>query len=205
MMTKLGHDNQTWPLREPARGLENPSQAATLPVRHGTSMAWIVRGAPCRAASSPAGPPLAAHRRAPSLRPFRTACAHLSAANGIVSGPETDESPPRSATFVRWKSRHWVLRAALAGRCICSDGYREGTKSIRRCVYRRELDLDTLVCTRARTSRLRLQSRLLCPACGSHNITAVFEPPSSGQVQRRYLKLTSAASTRSPNAVPAAI
>ena len=30
----------------------------------------------------------------------------------------------------------------------CADGYREGTKSIRRCVYRKQLDLDTLVCTR---------------------------------------------------------
>ena len=26
----------------------------------------------------------------------------------------------------------------------CADGYREGTKSIRRCVYRKQLDLDTL-------------------------------------------------------------
>ena len=30
----------------------------------------------------------------------------------------------------------------------CSDGYREGTKSMRRCIYRRQLDIDTLVCTR---------------------------------------------------------
>jgi len=26
----------------------------------------------------------------------------------------------------------------------CSDGYHEGTKSIRRCVYRKQLDLETL-------------------------------------------------------------
>jgi len=25
----------------------------------------------------------------------------------------------------------------------CADGHREGTKSVRRCVYRRQLDLDT--------------------------------------------------------------
>jgi hypothetical protein len=31
----------------------------------------------------------------------------------------------------------------------CAEGYREDTKSIRRCVYRRQVDLDTLVCTRA--------------------------------------------------------
>jgi len=30
----------------------------------------------------------------------------------------------------------------------CAEGYREGTKSIQRCVYRKQLDLDTLVCTR---------------------------------------------------------
>src|SRR5271166_3002610 len=30
----------------------------------------------------------------------------------------------------------------------CSNGYREGTKSMRRCIYRKQLDLDTLVCTR---------------------------------------------------------
>jgi hypothetical protein len=30
----------------------------------------------------------------------------------------------------------------------CADGYREGTRSMRRCVYRRQLDLETLVATR---------------------------------------------------------
>ena len=30
----------------------------------------------------------------------------------------------------------------------CAKGYRESTKSIRRCVYRKQLELDTLVCTR---------------------------------------------------------
>ena len=30
----------------------------------------------------------------------------------------------------------------------CADGYREGTRSMRRCVYRKQLDLETLVCTR---------------------------------------------------------
>jgi hypothetical protein len=30
----------------------------------------------------------------------------------------------------------------------CIKGYREGTKSMRRCVYRKQLDLETLVSTR---------------------------------------------------------
>ena len=30
----------------------------------------------------------------------------------------------------------------------CASGYRESTRSMRRCVYRKQLDLETLVCTR---------------------------------------------------------
>ena len=30
----------------------------------------------------------------------------------------------------------------------CANGYREETRSMRRCVYRKQLDLETLVCTR---------------------------------------------------------
>jgi hypothetical protein len=59
----------------------------------------------------------------------------------------------------------------------CAKGYRESTKSIRRCVYRKQLDLDTLVCTRGPNFPLsRLESRLMCPSCGSHSVTVVFEP-----------------------------
>jgi hypothetical protein len=35
----------------------------------------------------------------------------------------------------------------------CADGYREGTRSMRRCVYRKQFDLETLVCTRGSNSR----------------------------------------------------
>ena len=63
------------------------------------------------------------------------------------------------------------------------QGYREGTKSMRRCLYRKQLDLDTLVCTRGPNFPLsRLESRLMCPACGSRSITVVFEPPTNRQV-----------------------
>jgi hypothetical protein len=65
----------------------------------------------------------------------------------------------------------------------CAKGYRESTRSIRRCVYRKQLDLDTLVCTRGPNFPLsRLESRLMCPACGGRNVTVVFEPPSNRAV-----------------------
>ena len=65
----------------------------------------------------------------------------------------------------------------------CSDGYRESTRSMRRCVYRKQLDLETLVSTRRPNFPLsRLESRLMCPACGSRTVTVVFEPPSNAQV-----------------------
>jgi hypothetical protein len=66
----------------------------------------------------------------------------------------------------------------------CSDGYRESTKSVRRCTYRKQLDLDTLVCTRGPNFPLsRLESRLMCPACGSRDVAVVFEPPTNTQVR----------------------
>jgi hypothetical protein len=65
----------------------------------------------------------------------------------------------------------------------CADGHREGTKSMRRCVYRKQLDLDTLVCTRGPNFPLsRLESRLMCAACGNRRVTVVFEPPTNREV-----------------------
>ncbi len=66
----------------------------------------------------------------------------------------------------------------------CADGYREGTKSARGCVYRKQLDLDRLVSTRGPNFPLsRLESRLMCPACGSRDTTVVFEPPTIREVR----------------------
>jgi hypothetical protein len=60
----------------------------------------------------------------------------------------------------------------------CAYGYREGLKAVRPCVYRRTLDLDTLVATRGPNFPLaRLESRLICPACGSRRVAVLFEPP----------------------------
>ena len=58
-----------------------------------------------------------------------------------------------------------------------TNGYRESTKSIRRCV---QLDLETLICTRGPNFPLsRLESRLMCPAYGNRGVTVVFEPPTN--------------------------
>jgi hypothetical protein len=53
---------------------------------------------------------------------------------------------------------------------------------MRKCVYRKQLDLETLVCTRGPNFPLsRLESRLMCPACGSRKVTVVFEPPTNAK------------------------
>jgi hypothetical protein len=45
-------------------------------------------------------------------------------------------------------------------------------------------DLETLVSTRGPNFPLsRLESRLMCPACGSRQVTVVFEPPTNRQVR----------------------
>jgi hypothetical protein len=64
----------------------------------------------------------------------------------------------------------------------CANGYREGTRSMRRCVYSKQLDLETLVATRGPNFPLgRLEGRLTCPACGNRRVTVIFEPPSNAQ------------------------
>lgn len=58
----------------------------------------------------------------------------------------------------------------------CAFGRREGLKSVRQCLYRKQLDLETLVCTRGRDFPLsRLELRLRCPRCGSRQVVVLFE------------------------------
>ncbi len=48
----------------------------------------------------------------------------------------------------------------------------------------KQLDLETLVCTRGPNFPLsRLKSRLMCPACESRRVTVVFEPPTNREVR----------------------
>jgi hypothetical protein len=68
----------------------------------------------------------------------------------------------------------------------CANGYRQETRSIRKCVYRKQLDLETLVATRGPNFPLsRLESRLMCPSCGNRQVTVMFEPPTNSQVLGR--------------------
>jgi hypothetical protein len=52
----------------------------------------------------------------------------------------------------------------------------------RECGYRKELDLETLVCTRGRAFPLaRVAERLRCPRCGCRRVAVMFGPPNVPQ------------------------
>lgn len=71
-----------------------------------------------------------------------------------------------------------IARCAGSGR---TDG--PSSKSSRRCIYRKGLDMETLVWTRSRAFPLsRLESHLRCPLCGSREIVVLFEPPANAAV-----------------------
>jgi hypothetical protein len=62
----------------------------------------------------------------------------------------------------------------------CAAGKQDGMHRHRECVYRAELDMETLVWTRGRAFPLAwLQTRLRCPLCGSREVVLMFSPPSS--------------------------
>jgi hypothetical protein len=67
----------------------------------------------------------------------------------------------------------------------CAHGKRDGMKSIKECVYRAELDTETLVWTRGRSFPLsRLEPRLRCPMCGSPDVRLTFPVPREAQTVR---------------------
>lgn len=62
----------------------------------------------------------------------------------------------------------------------CGQGKRAGMKSIAECTYARELDVETLVCTRGRDFPLAwLAERLRCPRCGSRRVVVLYEAPAA--------------------------
>lgn len=66
----------------------------------------------------------------------------------------------------------WKLQAR------CAFGNRDGMKSIRECGYRAPLDMQTLVWTRGPNFPIsRLESRLMCPQCGSRRVSLLFDVP----------------------------
>ena len=67
----------------------------------------------------------------------------------------------------------------------CAHGKRDGMKSIKECVYRAELAMETLVWTRGRSFPLsRLETRLRSPMCGSRDVRLIFTVPREAQTVR---------------------
>jgi len=67
----------------------------------------------------------------------------------------------------------------------CTHGKEDSRTSARECTYRRELDMETLVCTRDRAFPLsRLDSCRRCPRCGSRRVVVLFEPPANAHLAR---------------------
>ena len=72
----------------------------------------------------------------------------------------------------------WQLGWRLRMRCLRGDHI--GIVKVEKCEYQRELDLETLLCTRGHAFPLSmLASRLKCPRCRGTRITVIFEPPST--------------------------
>src|SRR4051812_5975297 len=70
----------------------------------------------------------------------------------------------------------WRLGWRVTARC--AFGNRDGMKSIRECIYRAELDMQTLVWTRGPNFPLSgLESRLMCPECASRRVSLLFDVP----------------------------
>ena len=60
----------------------------------------------------------------------------------------------------------------------CALGKQVGMHRIRECVYRYELDIETLVWTRgAQFPVSMLEGRLKCPRCGSRRVVLLFDLP----------------------------
>ena len=67
----------------------------------------------------------------------------------------------------------------VVARCVRGREDGPASRSSREFSYRRELDLETLVCTRGRAFPLSsLESRLRCPRCGNRRMVVMFETPS---------------------------
>jgi hypothetical protein len=65
----------------------------------------------------------------------------------------------------------------------CAAGKQDGMHRHKECVYRAELDMETLVWTRGRSFPLSwVHTRLRCPVCGSRQIVVMFEPPANSKI-----------------------
>src|SRR5580693_1188553 len=72
----------------------------------------------------------------------------------------------------------FTLGWRATARCVRGREDGPSSKSSRECTYRRELDMETLVCTRGRAFPLSsFETRLRCPRCGNRRMVVMFEPP----------------------------
>ena len=60
--------------------------------------------------------------------------------------PKIEAHGPIEASTVEMLGEAWSLGWRMTARC--AYGKREGMKSIRECVYRYDLDMETMLCTR---------------------------------------------------------
>ena len=71
-----------------------------------------------------------------------------------------------------------ALSAGWRVHARCIDGKVDNTRSMAKCHYRAELDLETLVWTRGpHMSLAGLNDRMMCPRCGNRRVNLIFEPP----------------------------
>ena len=66
----------------------------------------------------------------------------------------------------------------------CAWGRREAMKSVRGCLGKAQLDLNTLVWTRGMAFPITLENRLKCPLCGSRRIALIFDLPKEPNTMR---------------------
>jgi hypothetical protein len=67
----------------------------------------------------------------------------------------------------------------------CAAGKQDGMHRHRECMYRGELNMETLVWTRGRAFPLsRLETRLRCPMCGSRDVILMFSVPTNAQAAK---------------------
>ena len=102
--------------------------------------------------------------------------------------PRSRLTPRTSVLYLFWVAIETLGEAYSYGWRVtarCAHGKRDGMKSIKECVYRAELDMETLVWTRGRSFPLsRLETRLRCPMCGSRDVRLIFTVPREAQTVR---------------------
>jgi DNA-directed RNA polymerase subunit RPC12/RpoP len=63
----------------------------------------------------------------------------------------------------------------------CAEGKGDGLKKHRECIFRHQLDMMTLVCTRGRDFPIAmLKDRMRCPRCGSRKVRILFNVLGNG-------------------------